>query len=293
MAPLVRAMGLLMLVAAGCAAVPQQSVSPPPVRLALDPFYAKYLDARGIPVTTSGRVPDAALFAARDTVDAMLSKRPDLRRQLIKMGERVGVMAPDEYTTDLPEQRDWKKPIVADGRLTFCERKNYLAIVNMSDREYWNTRARGMGGLYTTVGAENLLGTPGAVYFGENILVHEFSHAMLRAIEVADPQLYAEVGAAYDNAKATGLWKGSYAMQNVQEYWAEGAQFWFNSNVAYKRGAALVILNAADMQAYDPTLYRALARIFSASHRIAADAFYMHPARINSHAVPEDGSEVC
>ena len=284
-------LALAVLVLAGCASQ-RPPVSPPPPRLALDPFYRKYVDAQGIPVTASARTPDAALFAARDIVDAMLSRRPDLRRQLIAMGERVGAMAPDEMTTDLPEQRDWKKPIIADGRLTFCERQNYLAIVNMSDREYWNTRARGMGGLYTTVGAENLLATPGAVYFGENILVHEFSHAMLRAIEQADPKLYARVQAAFENARARGLWKGSYAMQNLQEYWAEGAQFWFNSNMAYRRGA-LTVLNAQDLKTYDEPLYDALARAFPASHRIAADAFYGHPARMNSRPVPEDGSEVC
>ena len=97
-----------MTLLTGCAGhAPESpaSIAPPPAALHLDTFYQKYVDAGGIPVTTSSRVPDAALFAARGIVDAMLSRRPDLRRELVRMGERVGVMAPDEMTTDLPEQR--------------------------------------------------------------------------------------------------------------------------------------------------------------------------------------------
>jgi hypothetical protein len=269
------------------------TIVPPPKTLALDPFYAKALDAGGIEVVASARVPDAALFAARDIVDAMLAKRPDIRRQMIAMGERVGVLAPNEMITDLPEERDLKKPALSDQRLTFCERKAYLQIAAMSDRQYWNSRARGLGGLYTIGATENLLGYPGSVYYGENILVHEFSHAMLTAIREADPKLYAEVEAAYDHAKGAGLWKGSYVVNTLQEYWAEGVQFWFNSNMAYRRAPSLTILNDSDLKAYDPQLWRALSQVYSPSHRISADVFWMSPARMNSAVIPEDGHEVC
>ncbi len=275
---------------AGAEAIPK--VGPPPAALGLDPFYRKYVDAAGIPVTSSARVPDAALLAARNIVIDMLSMRPDLRDQLVRMGERVGVMAPDEMTTDLPEQRDWKKPVIDDTRVTYCERKNYAAISGMTDREYWNTRARGMGGIYTTGATENLLGVPGTRYYGENILVHEFSHSILSAIQIVDPKQYSDVQAAFENAQGKGLWKGSYSATNIQEYWAEGAQFWFNSNMAYKRGR-LVIVNAQDLKQYDPALYGALGNVFSPTHRIAADAFYMHPARMNSRPLPADGTEQC
>ena len=65
----------------------------------------------------------------------MLERRPDIRRQMIAMGERVGVLAADEMITDLPEERDLKKPALDDQRLTFCERKAYLQIAAMSDRQ--------------------------------------------------------------------------------------------------------------------------------------------------------------
>ena len=289
---------LAAVLLAGCTTPPAPApapaaIAPPPKTPALDPFYAKTLDADGIAVTASARVPDAALIAARDIVDDMLAKRPDIRRQMIAMGERVGVLAAEEMITDLPEMRDLKKPAPSDQRLTFCERKAYLQIAAMSDRQYWNTRARGLGGLYTIGATENLLGYPGSTYFGENILVHEFSHAMLTAIQQADPKLHAEVEAAYAHARQAGLWKGSYSINTLQEYWAEGVQFWFNSNMAYRRAPSLTILNDADLKAYDPMLWRALAQVYPPSHHIAADVFWMSPARMNSAIIPEDGHEVC
>ncbi|HEY4029659.1 MAG TPA: glycoside hydrolase [Caulobacteraceae bacterium] len=268
-------------------------VGPPPTALRLDPFYRKAVDAGGIPITASGRTPDEALLAARGIVDGMLEKRPDIRRQMIAMGERVGVLAADEMITDLPEERDLKKPALDDKRLTFCERKAYLQIAAMTDKQYWNTRARGLGGLYTIGATENLLGYPDAVYFGENILVHEFSHAMLTAIEQADPKLYAEVEAAYAHAKTAGLWKGSYSINTLQEYWAEGVQFWFDSNMAYRRAPSLTVLNHEDLQRYDPPLWAALAQVYPVSHHLTADVFWMSPVRINTPIVPEDGHEVC
>jgi hypothetical protein len=272
---------------------PAAAIAPPAKSLALDPFYKKSIDAGGIPVTASEHVPDAALLAARDIVNGMLQQRPDIRRQMIVMGERVGVLGANEMITDLPEERDLKKPALDDQRLTFCERKAYLQIAAMTDKQYWNTRARGLGGLYTIGSTENLLGYAGSTYFGENILVHEFSHAMLTAIEQADPKLYAEVEAAYEHAKANGLWKGSYSINTLQEYWAEGVQFWFDSNMAYRRAPSLTVLSDADMKAYDPMLWNALTQVYSPSHHIAADVFWMSPARMNSQIVPEDGHEVC
>ena len=259
-------------------------ITPPPAALKLDPFYRKYVDAQGIPITSSGRVPDAALLIARDLVTYMLANRPDLRKQLVRSGARVGVMAIDEMTTDLPEQRDWKKPDISDARLTPCELKNYAAIAKMTDQQYWNSRARGMGGLYTTGAAENVLGVPGTRYFGENILVHEFSHSIHAAIRKSDPTLAAQIDRAYASAKRRGLWKGSYSIQTPDEYWAEGTQFWFNSNMAYKIGKRS-IATSKDLRAYDPAIYRLLAQVYPASHHIPGDVFYMHPARLLSKPV--------
>jgi hypothetical protein len=250
------------------------TVGAPPSALGLDPFYKKYTDALGISIVSSEKVPDAALLVARDIAIHMLAKRPDLRAEMVKKKMRVGVMAQSESTTDIPEHRDRKRPSRDDSRLTPQERANYdSGIARMTDKEYWDRRARGLGGNPTTCAEENLLGYPGTRYYGENIFVHEFSHAIMGvAIRTADPTLYAEIQAAYKEAMAKGLWKNHYGSTNSNEYWAEGTQTWFWSNYEYMDSGTRV-QSPEDLQRYDPKLYALLGRVYE-DHRIPMDVYH-------------------
>ena len=258
-------------------------ITAPPQSLALDTFYKKYSDAFGIPIVSSEKVPDAALLMARDIVNYMLVKRVDVRNELFKRKARVLVMAQSEMETDLPERRDWKKPTKEDRRLTPGERENYNkpgGIASMTDREYWNRRARGMGGIVTSCAEENILGYPGTRYYGEHILVHEFSHNIMAGLRTADPALYKEVEDAYEVAKNKGMYKGQYAINTVAEYWAEGTQWWFWSNIEFYDGQTRV-QTPDDLKAYDPVLYAILDRVYQ-GHHIPADVYYgknLKPAR--------------
>ncbi len=250
------------------------AISTPPPELALDPFYKKYTDALGIHVVSSEKVPDAALLVARDIIIHMLSKRPDLRAEMVKKKMRVGVMAMSESTTDVPEQKNWKKPRRDDPRLTPGERNNYdNGIAKMTDKEYWDKRARGMGGNPTTCAEENLLGYPGTRYYGENILVHEFSHAIMGVgIRTVDPAMFKEIQETYKEAMARGLWKNHYASTTASEYWAEGTQTWFWSNYEYMDGTTRV-QTPEDLEKYDPKLYELLSRVYP-DHHIPMDVYY-------------------
>lgn len=249
------------------------AIAPVPESLKLDPFYKKYTDALGIAIVSSEKVPNAALLVARDIVIHMLAKRPDLREEMIKRRMRVGVMAQSESTTDVPEQRNWKKPSRDDPRLTPGERNNYdNGIAKMTDKEYWDRRARGMGGNPTTCAEENLLGYPGTRYYGENIFVHEFSHAIMSSIRRVDPTLFGEIQAAYKEAMTKELWKNHYASTNANEYWAEGTQTWFWSNYEYMDGTKRV-QSPEDLQAYDPKLYELLGRVYH-DHHIPMDIYH-------------------
>jgi hypothetical protein len=260
-------------------------LSAPPAALAVDPFYKKYADAFGIPIVSSEKVPDAALLMARDIVNYMLLKRPDVRATMASRGSRVLIMDVTEGEMDLPERRDWKKPAIDDRRLTPGERENYNkpgGIASMTDREYWNRRARGMGGNITSAAEENIMGRPGTRYYGEHILVHEFSHNIMGALRTADPALFAEIQPAYDSAKAKGLYDGQYAINTVAEYFAEGTQWWFWSNIEfYDKKTAVRVQTPDDLKAYDPTLYSILDRVY-AGHHIPADIYFgknLRPAR--------------
>ena len=258
-------------------------ITAPPAELNLDPFYKKYADAFGIPVVSSEKVPDAAVLMARDIVNYMLTKRPDVRAAMIERNARICIMAQKEMQTDLPEYRNMKKPAKEDRRLTPRERENYDkpgGIGSMTDQQYWNGRARGMGGNITSCAEENLLGYPGTRYYGEHILVHEFSHNIMSALRSADPQLLKDLQSAYDDAKAKGRFKGQYAENTIAEYWAEGTQWWFWSNFEFYDGDTRV-QTPDDLKAYDPALYALLERVYI-GHHIPADIYYsrnIRPAR--------------
>lgn len=187
---------------------PKVTAVPPELRerLHLDRFYNEYLDDQGLPILASEKCEPYALLEAHDILDHMLAHRPAVREALIKARVRVVIMATTEMTTDVPEQRD------------------------LTPREYWDRRARGLGGKLVSCGEENLLHCPGDPYRSENILIHEFSHAIQDvAMPKVDPTFQKRVRAAYDAAVQSGAWDHSYAASNMHEYFAEGSQAWFNA----------------------------------------------------------------
>lgn len=146
-------------------------IGPVPNALEVSPFYKKYVEAQGIPVISSERVPDDALLVARDIIISMLSNRPDIRRKMIERRWRTGVIAETEMTSDIPEYARMKRPGAPSGEP-----------VNQADRDYHAWRSRGLGGNPTTGAEENLLGYPGTRYYGEHIFVHEFAHAIMSSL---------------------------------------------------------------------------------------------------------------
>jgi hypothetical protein len=250
-------------------------IKTPPKELKLDSFYQKYTDAFGIPVVSSKNVSSNSLLIARDIINYMLLKRPDIRKVMIEKGARLSIIGQHEMQTDLPECRDWKKPALTDKRLTPKERENYNqpgGIASMSDRGYWDQRARGMGGIQTSCAEENLTGIPGTRYYGENIMVHEWSHNVMYCLETADPELFKQIDQSYKAALAKGMYKGQYASNTVAEYWAEGSQWWFWSNYEFYDGQTRV-QSPEDLKSYDPSLYAILDKVY-AGHHIPCDVYY-------------------
>lgn len=221
-------------------AAPRVSPVPEAVRasLKLPPFYQKYLDATGLPVLGSTNVSDVAMLDARWILTHMLSQRPEILRTMATNGNRVVVMAYNEYTTDLPEQAD------------------------MRPKVFWDRRARGLGGDLTSCGEENLLCFPGDPYSTENILIHEFGHAIAQiGMPAVDPTFVPRLREAYRRAKAAGLFQGTYAITDMDEYWAEAVQDWFDNN--RENDAQHNHVNTrAELKEYDPPLAALCAEVF-------------------------------
>ena len=199
-------------------------VSSPPPELRIPEYYSKFVSANGYPIVASRSVDDFALLEAAYLIDLMLAKRPEVREAMIKSGSRMSIIAGNEFTTDLPEWK-WLGDSAGDRR----EAEGVSAV------DYWDARARGMGGSetdpYCSCGEENLLGYQGDPYEAECILIHEFAHNIhLRGMLNIDPTFDVRLKAAYQKAMSAGLWKGKYASVNHHEYFAEGVQSWFDNN---------------------------------------------------------------
>ena len=242
---------------------------PVPDSLGVDTsFYKKYVDAQGIPVLASDKVPDAALLVARDIVNTMLAMRPDLRKALIARKWRTGVIAEVEMTMDIPEYARMKRPGASREEP-----------VSQADRDYHANRSRGLGGNPTTGAEENLLGYPGTRYWGEHIFVHEFAHAIMSGIRDVDPAMLAEIRAAFDEAMAAGKYVSAdgktkhYATTNANEYWAEGVQWWFFSNYGECFAGGVKVETPEEFAAYDPKLSELIGRVFN-THHIPMDVFH-------------------
>ncbi len=202
-----------LLASASLAAEPGPMPSAVREQFRLAPFYQKHLDVGGLPIVGSARVSDAAMAECAWIVRQMLVRRPDILQALGKAGVRFAVMAHDEYTTDIPEHS------------------------KLTPRVYWDRRARGLGAtpsaLAVSAAEENLLSFPGDPYPREIIAIHEFGHAIHEmAMNTLDPTFDGRLKLAYEKAIGAGLWKGTYAAVNRQEYWAEAVQAWFDNNAA-------------------------------------------------------------
>jgi hypothetical protein len=185
-------------------------------------FYTQRITAKGFPIVASAKVDAYALKEAAYIVDLMLAKRSDVREAMIQSGSRLCILAWNEFTTDQPEF----------ARLAKGAPPGFPAL---SGREFWDARARGLGGSETdplcSCGEENLLCYPGDPYPTENILIHEFAHNIhLRGMINVDATFDSRLQATYQAAMKAGLWKGKYAGVNHHEYFAEGVQSWFDNN---------------------------------------------------------------
>jgi len=234
--------------------VPIQGVWYDPIaKQGVPAFYAQSASAHGYPIVASATVNPYALKEAAWLIDRMLEHRPDVREAMIRSGSRLCIEAPSEFTTDLPE-------------FAWLATTHDSPMPTLAPKDYWDRRARGLGGdeadPYCSVGEENLLGYPGDPYAAESILVHEFAHNIhLRGILNVDPTFDARLKQTFEAAIKAGLWNGKYASVNCQEYFAEGAQSWFDDNRVNDHDHNHVHLRS-QLKDYDPGLAALCAEVF-------------------------------
>ncbi|MDE0012687.1 MAG: hypothetical protein OXU36_16180 [Candidatus Poribacteria bacterium] len=208
----------------------------------LDPFYEQWIDVEGLPVVASAKVNPYAVKEAAWLIRQMVGRRQDILQALAKNRVRFAVMAYSELTTDIPEHSD------------------------LQPDYYWDRRARGLGSTparpAVSCGEENLLNYAGDPYSTENILVHEFAHAIHQmGLNTVDPSFDDRLETTFNAAKEKGLWKDTYAITSKAEYWAEGTQSWFDTNRANDDQHNHVDTRDK-LKDYDPELAALLTEVF-------------------------------
>jgi len=238
----------------------QPSVTLPPAKFKIDPYYTKFTWAREFTVLGSTHVSDEALLAANDTIRKMFAYRHDILKAMIGDGVRLVVLGRGEKLSELPELKEAKdKPGFDEVRYLDYTPEFKLLVVP----------------------EENVLGLPNDPFTGKSMVVSVFAKGFYRVagLRPADPsfgrggrgalQQYElrvkrldiefdnRLKKLYDAALEKALWKGTPATQDRAEYWAAGVEAYFDAAGAGQAPnlADRPITTREALKAYDPELY--------------------------------------
>lgn len=202
-------------------------------------FFSKSLDYHGIPIKSHEVVSDAALREAWKRLDMMLEHQPVVLANLAKAGASLHIIGKDQVTTDLPEWRQDKgKKLDEYNGLTRDE------------------RTRGMGGLMTSCGEENLLRLEKDVYRGRDICVHEFAHSIRNSGMTREVrQKFTD---QWKSSLAKNLWVGSYAGSNADEFFSELTMWYFGTHGDMNMKGPKPADGREGLKAYDPEAFALL-----------------------------------
>ncbi|WP_203580047.1 hypothetical protein [Microbacterium hibisci] len=222
----------------------------------LDYYTQSVTTATGIKVKAGERVAADTLVKAAAQVDAQLAvTSTGIARTMAANGCSLAVYGARENAYLVPEHRGGYNPTMYDVEGYGGNMWNNC-VSSISERNVLRTRGDANAFLNTS-------------YPNENILVHEFGHAVLSVgIEEQEDQTLADAFfAAYENAYTTGRWPNTYAMSNRDEFFATLSTIWFD-NMAEKPdwndGVRSPINTRAELKEYDPMAYEFFASIYPA-----------------------------
>jgi hypothetical protein len=234
----------------------QPSVTPPPAKFKIDPYYKKFTWAREF--TVIGReASDAALLQANETIRRMFAYRHDILKAMMADGVKLVVLGPQEHVSDLPEYKkisDPNKSIDVLGRyLTYTPQLKLLV-----------------------VSEESVLANPNDMYVGANQVIRVFADAIYQVtgtrpqdpnfrgnqqyelrVQRMDVRFDNKLKELYDKAMADKKWQCTGAATDRVAYWTEGVLAYFDAlgQDDTPIGASHPINTREKLQTYDPNLY--------------------------------------
>ena len=201
-----------------------------------DGFFTKTLDFHGIPIKANTVVSDDALYAAYDRLSLELQHLSQVTANLAAAKAQLQIIGKDQVTSDLPEFRAFKgKPLPEYNGLTIDQ------------------RTRGMGGLATSCGEENLLKLDKDRYRGRDICLHEFAHCIRN--HGVQPEINARFDDQFHRSLNQGLWRGSYAGSNTDEFFAELTMWYFGTHGDLNMAGPKPENGPEGLKKYDPAAY--------------------------------------
>jgi hypothetical protein len=235
------------------------NVITPPAQFRLDPYYTKFTWAREF--TVIGRqASDEALLKANDTIRKMFAYRHDILKAIIADGARLVVLGRHERLSDLPECPKLKEIAGFDAGVRFLDYAPPARLL--------------------VVGEENVLASPRDPLVGDCLIIREFAKALYyvtgtrpvdpdwdkrgRAVQQyelrvkrLDIQFDQKLQEIYDAAMSKGTWKGTPALQDRAEYWADGVLAYFDATgqTGPPSDAQHPITTREALKEYDPALY--------------------------------------
>jgi hypothetical protein len=236
----------------------QPSVIAPPAKFKIDPYYAKFTWAREF--TVVGRqASDEAMLKANDTIRKMFAYRHDILKALMADNVKMVVLGRQEKLADLPE---FKNAGITNFDLTarfmdYTPEKKLLVVAE-----------------------ENVLGNPNDKWVGSCQEIREFAKALCYVcgtrmvdtnwnnrgrdvqqyelrVKRLDIQFDEKLKQLYEAAMSKKMWRGTPAVQNHIEYWAEGVLAYFDAvgQDAAPNDAPHPIATREMLKDYDHDLY--------------------------------------
>ncbi len=216
-------------------------------------FYTQQCEILGVSILASSSVQPEALDVVARVFAEVIGHRPDLIEVMIINGLRIGIMADDQVSTDLPEH--------SELNVLFPETD-------------WDGTKRGLSATpfipLASAAEENLLCFEEDAFTGESIWLHELGQSIrLMGIDAIDPTFTPRLADAFGSATGAGLWTDTFAGSSVDAYWAEGVQSYFDANLEADppNGIHNFVNSGSELAEYDPALFALVDEVFAGVER--------------------------
>jgi hypothetical protein len=241
------------------------NVEAPPEKFHIDPYYTKFTWAREF-IVVGRQASDEALLKANDTIRKMFAYRHDILKAFINEGAKMVVLGPDENLADLPECKNMSAGSIdytarfldysPEAKLLVVDQKNVLQETSSPYFTGCQIIRVFAQALYHLTGTRPV--DPNWENRGRDVQQYELR------IQRMDVRFDEKLRELYNSAMSRGLWKGTAAIHDRVEYWADGVLAYFDAAgaVVPPNDSDYPIATREALKQYDPGLFALVEETF-------------------------------